>query len=125
MTRQVSGDERDRTRRNPSRARIRPFRLGDAEILCRIYPMFFIDNAVKYGSSRIVVAEADGRAVGFVMWGPALEPAWFDPGVERWAELDELHVHPNYQDRGIGTRLVRSAAREARAAGSPVRNLCL
>jgi len=49
-----------------------------------------------------------------------LEPAWFDRGVERWAELDELHVHPNYQGRGIGTRLVRSAAREARAAGFAV-----
>ena len=117
MRRQGRWYERDMTRRKPSRARLRPFRLDDAADLCRIYPMFFIDNAVKYGSSRIVVAEADGRAVGFVMWGPALEPAWFDPGVERWAELDELHVHPNYQDRGIGTRLVRSAAREARAAG--------
>src|SRR5881397_2400367 len=67
------------TRRKPSRARLRPFRLDDAADLCRIYPMFFVDNAVKYGSSRIVVAEADGHAVGFVMWGPALEPAWFDP----------------------------------------------
>src|SRR5207245_6339492 len=62
-----------------------------------------------------------GRPRGrFVMWGPALEPAWFDPGVERWAELDELHVHPGYQGRGIGTRLVRSAVREARAAGFAV-----
>jgi ribosomal protein S18 acetylase RimI-like enzyme len=82
--------------------------------------MFFVDNAVKYGSGRITVAEADGRAVGFVMWGPAFEPAWFDPGVERWAELDELHVHPDYQGRGIGTRLVRAAIRQARADGFAV-----
>src|SRR5947209_7967250 len=120
MSRQGRWYERDMTRRKPSRARLRPFRLDAASDLCRIYPMFFVDNAVKYGSSRIVVAEADGHAVGFVMWGPALEPAWFDPGVERWAELDELHVHPKYQGRGIGTRLVRSAAREARAAGFAV-----
>ena len=120
MRRQGRWYERDMTRRKPSRARLRPFRLDDAADLCRIYPMFFVDNAVKYGSSRIVVAEADGHAVGFVMWGPALEPAWFDRGVERWAELDELHVHPNYQGRGIGTRLVRTAAREARAAGFAV-----
>src|SRR5437899_11716127 len=78
MRRQGRWYERDMTRRKPSRARLRPFRLDDAADLCRIYPMFFIDNAVKYGSSRIVVAEADGHAVGFVMWGPALEPAWFD-----------------------------------------------
>src|SRR5207244_12539331 len=102
----------DMTRRKPSRARLRPFRLDDAADLCRIYPMIFVDNAVKYGSSRIVVAEADGHAVGFVRWGAALEPAWFDPGVERWAELDELHVHRNYQPRGIATRLELLAAGE-------------
>src|SRR2546427_9672303 len=117
MRRQGRWYERDMTRRKPSRARLRPFRLDDAADLCRIYPMFFVDNAVKYGSSRIVVAEADGHAVGVVMWGPAVEPAWVGPGGGGWAELDELHVHPNYQGRGIGTPLVRSAAREGRAAG--------
>src|SRR2546425_2341141 len=105
------------TRRKPSRARLRPFRLDDAADLCRIYPMFFVDNALKYGSSRIVVAEADGHAVGLVMWGPALEPAWFDPRVGPCAQLDEIHVHPNHPDRGIGTHPLRSAAPEAPAAG--------
>src|SRR2546422_260760 len=108
--------ERDMTRRRPSRARLRPFRLDDAADLCRIYALFFVDNAVKYGKGRIIVAEADCHAVGFVMWGPAFEPAWFDPGVERWAELDELHVHPDYQGQGIGTRLVRAAVQQARSA---------
>ncbi|MGQ0796337.1 MAG: GNAT family N-acetyltransferase [Methanobacteriota archaeon] len=108
------------TRRKPSRARLRPFRLDDASDLCRIYAMFFVDNAVQYGSGRITVAEADGRAIGFVMWGPAFEPAWFDPGVEQWAELRELHVDPDYHNRGIGARLVRSAVRQAREAGFAV-----
>src|SRR2546428_10888234 len=116
MSRQGRWYERDMTRRKPSRTRLRSFRLDDAADLCRIYPLFFVDNAVKYGSSRIVVAEADGHAGGLVMWSHALEPAWFDPGVERWAELDELHVHPKYQGRGIGTRLVGSAERGGRAA---------
>ncbi|TLZ76355.1 MAG: hypothetical protein E6K08_05930, partial [Methanobacteriota archaeon] len=61
-------------RRKPSRARLRPFRIDDAADLCRIYPMFFVDNAAWYASSRITVAEADGRAIGFVIWGPAFEP---------------------------------------------------
>jgi len=108
------------TRRRPSRARLRPFRLDDAADLCRIYAMFFVDNAAKFDGGRIIVAEADRHAVGFVMWSPALEPAWFDPGVERWAELDELHVHPDYQGRGIGTRLVRAAVQKAREAGFAV-----
>jgi ribosomal protein S18 acetylase RimI-like enzyme len=105
------------TRRKPSRARLRPFRINDAADLCRIYPMFFVDNAAWYGNSHITVAEANGRVVGFVMWGPAFEAAWFDPGVERWAELHELHVHPGYQDRGIGTRLVRAAIQQAGDSG--------
>src|SRR2546428_6144811 len=110
MSRQGRWYERDMTRRKPSRARLRPFRLDDAADLCRIYPMFFVDNALKYGSSRIVVADADGHADRVGEWGPAMEPARFDPGVERWAELDALHNHPDYQDPGIGTRLVRSAS---------------
>jgi ribosomal protein S18 acetylase RimI-like enzyme len=79
--------------------------------------MFFVDNAAWYGNSHITVAEAHGRVVGFVMWGPAFEPAWFDPGVDRWAELHELHVHPDDQDRRIGTRLVQAAIRQARESG--------
>ncbi|MBI4416557.1 MAG: GNAT family N-acetyltransferase [Euryarchaeota archaeon] len=100
-----------------SRARLRAFRIEDAADVCRIYPMFFVDNAIDIKGGRLTVADADGRAVGFVLWAPALEPAWFDPGVEGWAELQELHVHPEFQNRGIGTRLVRAAIRQARGAG--------
>jgi len=105
------------TRWKASRARLRPFRLEDAADVCRIYSMFFVDTAAQYGRSRITVAVADRRVVGFVMWGPALEPAWFDSGIRRWAELQELHVHAAYRNRGIGTRLVAAAQRQARRAG--------
>ena len=111
--------ERDMTSRKASRARLRPFRIEDAPDLCRIYPMFFVDNAIHFGSGRLTVAEISGRAIGFVLWAPAFERAWFEPGVERWAQLQELHVHPDFHNRGIGTRLVREAIRQARAAGFP------
>lgn len=107
------------THRKASRARLRPFRINDAPDLCRIYAMFFVDNAIYIGAGRLTVADVAGRAVGFVLWAPALERAWFDPGVNRWAELQELHVHPEFHNRGIGTRLVRAAIRQARAAGFP------
>ncbi len=102
-----------------SRARLRPFRIGDAPNLCRIYAMFFVDNAIHIGGGRLTVADIEGRAVGFVLWAPAFESAWFDSGVERWAELHELHVHPDYHNQGIGTRLVRAAIQQARTAGFP------
>ncbi len=105
------------TDRKSSRARLRPFRIEDAPDICRIYPMFFVDNALHFGGGRVMVAEIESRVVGFVMWSPALEPAWFDPGMERWAELQELHVLREFHNRGIGTRLVRMAVRQAREAG--------
>jgi len=99
--------------------RLRPFRIEDAADVCRIYPMFFVDNAIDIKGGRLTVAEIGGEVVGFVLWSPALETAWFDPGVEHWAELCELHVHPQFQNRGIGTRLVRAAVRQARSDGFP------
>jgi len=107
------------TRRKASRVRLRPFRIEDAADVCRIYPMFFVDNAIDIKGGRLTVAEIGGEVVGFVLWSPALETAWFDPGVEHWAELCELHVHPRFQNRGIGTRLVRAAIRQARRDGFP------
>ena len=102
-----------------SRARLRPFRIEDAADVCRIYPMFFVDNAIHVGGGRITVAAVRDRVVGFVLWAPALEPAWFDTEADRWAALEELHVHPEFQNRGIGTRLVLAAVRQARRAGFP------
>ena len=110
---------RDMARTKASRARLRRFRIEDAADVCRIYPMFFVDNAIDIKGGWLTVAEAGGRVVGFVLWSPAKESAWFDPGVERWAELCELHVHPSFQNRGIGTRLVRAAIRQARFVGYP------
>lgn len=102
-----------------SRARLRPFRIEDAADICRIYPMFFVDNAIDIKGGRLTVAVAGRRVVGFVLWSPAMERAWFDPRFRRWAELEELHVDDEFQNRGIGTRLVLAAIRQARRAGLP------
>lgn len=111
--------KRDMTRQKASRARLRPFRVDDAADICLIYPMFFVDNAIHIGGGRLTVAEVEGRVIGVVLWAPAFEHAWFDSGVERWTELQELHVHLEFQNRGIGTRLVREAIRQTREAGFP------
>lgn len=79
--------------------------------------MFFVDNAIHIKGGGLTVAEFGGKVVGVVLWSPATGPAWFDPQVSHWAELQELHVHPKFQNRGIGTRLVVAAIRQARKAG--------
>jgi ribosomal protein S18 acetylase RimI-like enzyme len=58
---------------------------------------------------EIQVAVVDESAVGYFVLVRGREPAYFDEGVVNWAELRELHVHPRFQRRGIGTRLVRAA----------------
>jgi ribosomal protein S18 acetylase RimI-like enzyme len=105
---------------NTSRVRFRPFRIRDAADICRIYPMFFVDNAVHFARGFTTVADRGGQVVGFVLWAPAFEPAWFDRNVRRWAELHELHVRPEFQNRGIGFRLVRKAIEQAADQGYPV-----
>ena len=79
--------------------------------------MFFVDNAIHIKGGRLTVAEIKDRVIGFVLWSRSFETAWFDPSVTRWAELQELHVHPDFQNRGIGTRLARAAVHQARSAG--------
>src|SRR5207244_6879548 len=87
---------RDMTRRKPSRARLRPFRLDDAAGVCRIYANFFVDKAVQFGRGRMTVAISDGRLAGFVLWGPASKPAWFDQAETLWPGLHDPPIE-HYQ----------------------------
>ena len=64
--------ERDMTNRKASRARLRPFRIDDAADICRIYPMFFVDNAIHIGSGRLTVAEVGGRVAQGLRTKPRL-----------------------------------------------------
>jgi len=57
-------------------------------------------------TARVMVAEADGQALGFYVLTPR-EPEW---------ELDHLWVHPRAQRGGLGTMLVRDAQSQAAAA---------
>lgn len=62
-----------------------------------------------------VVAEEDGRPVGFAFL--TLRPAiWFDGPV---SQLEELYVVPDLRDRGLGTRVLDLCRTLARRAGSP------
>jgi GNAT superfamily N-acetyltransferase len=59
-------------------------------------------DAACYG----FIAEQHGTPIGFVYLHGAHDPQW-------GTLLDNLHVRPGFTGRGIGRRLIESAAREA------------
>lgn len=58
-----------------------------------------------------LVAELDGRVVGRVILEAACPP---------YSELINLYVHPDYQGRGVGSRLVQACIKEAAGLGCSV-----
>jgi GNAT superfamily N-acetyltransferase len=86
------------------------------EIYARIYPDWRtsqregVEKVCKDGEKTIVwVAEVDGRAVGFVAF------ELYDK--DKTGEVMLLAVHPEYQNRGIGTELNNWALEKMRESG--------
>ena len=61
-----------------------------------------------------LVAELDGRIVGHV----AASPVTIDDGTPGWYGLGPVSVAPQWQGRGLGSRLVRAALAELRELGA-------
>lgn len=93
---------------------ISQYRRADAPAVRAIYPEFFEANSRELAIGTFLVARHRGRAIGFVLVVWRREPAYFDPTVTRWGEIEDLHVHEDFRNRGVGTMLVRRVLREAR-----------
>jgi len=61
------------------------------------------------GSRVVLVAEVEGKVVGLVVYQPDSK--------NKKAEVVFLAVHPDYQNRGVGTELNRHALEEMGLAG--------
>lgn len=72
---------------------------------------------IKAEDSIVLVAEVDGRVVGFVR-AEVRERPILESG--RIGVLVELYVHPQYRRRGIAGMLVREASRQLAARGITV-----
>jgi ribosomal protein S18 acetylase RimI-like enzyme len=70
-------------------------------------------RCVESAEHAVLVAEADGRIVGFVDGFMTTAP----DGTQRW-EIDLLAVHPGYQGRGMGAALVKAAYESGRRRGA-------
>ncbi|MFJ8077972.1 GNAT family N-acetyltransferase [Streptomyces sp. NPDC096176] len=93
------------------------FGLGDDEIDIRRY--IVLRHLQSPGAHALGATTAAGRLVGFVYgmpndrthwWSTVVEPYLRRTGTDHWLDdsfvITELHVHPAFQGRGIGRRLI-------------------
>jgi GNAT superfamily N-acetyltransferase len=80
------------------------------------YERYFEEN--QQGVRVTLVAAVGEAAVGYanILWQPDYEPFLSD-GIP---EINDLNVIDEYQNRGIGTALIREAERIAAEAGKPI-----
>ena len=76
---------------------------------------FIVDTLRKAGQLTVsLVANVDGAVVGHV----AISPVSISDGAAGWYGLGPISVAPEYQRRGIGSRLMREALRALREHGA-------
>jgi ribosomal protein S18 acetylase RimI-like enzyme len=76
-------------------------------------------RALRNDQRRILLAEAQGAAVGYavVQDGERDEDPFAHP--RRWREVDQLAVVPTYRQRGVARALIEHIAASASADGVP------
>ena len=109
--------------------RIRPADVTDAEGVFELLRQFATSYPVRrsafdrdyerllsmtYDGTDLLVAEDDGRLLGYALATRFLVLYAGGPV----CELHELMVHPQHRNKGIGRRLVDAVAGRARAAGA-------
>jgi ribosomal protein S18 acetylase RimI-like enzyme len=57
------------------------------------------------GLNDLIIAEVNGAFAGFVYFFVGDHP-WFEPEVDKFGHIMEVHVKPQFQDRGIATRML-------------------
>ena len=93
------------------------FEERDVQGIRSIYPQFFEDCPQLKSEEGFIVAEMNGRIVGFFVAVTQMTYPWWDRNVKSWCEIVELHVHHKFWRRGIGTQLVRKAIDYAKSKG--------
>ncbi len=85
---------------------------------CDLFELFAVSQ-VYFDRAGLIIAESEGRIVGFVHAGfaPNADQSGLD---HRCGQISALMVHPQHRRRGIGSELVRRAEAYLRQLGSEV-----
>jgi len=79
-------------------------------MLNRMYDLVTLEREVRDLGVRFERLLVDGALAGFAAHGPTLDP--------RVRKLHKLYLHPQWQGRGLGSRLLRHCEEEARRLGA-------
>jgi len=107
---------------------VRPARLEDLVEVARQYgsvgatpwdPFTDAQRLAGVPLDGLLIAEKDGTYAGFLYWFAGHKP-WFDKGADQYAQLEELHVRPEFQGWGIAQHLVDRFLRDVTERGIPL-----
>ena len=74
----------------------------------------WVADAVERGEITVLVAEADGLILGYVLFGERKSPL---KSPYRRGVIHDLYVRPGWRRKGLGKRLLEEALDEMRAKG--------
>jgi len=79
-------------------------------MLARMYAPDVLREEMRSRGICFELLRLDDHLTGFASFGPADEP--------RTIKLHKLYLHPDWQERGLGSRLLQHCERAAREAGA-------
>ncbi len=79
-------------------------------------PFANVRRLQKLDRRHLLIAEEDGKFAGFAYYYLHRKP-WFDPEVDRYSSIMELHVRAEFKNRGIGSSLLLRAVAEIIKSG--------
>ena len=79
-------------------------------------PFASVDRIRRLRRKGLLVAELDGKYAGFLFWYDGRRPG-YDNGVDRFARISDLYLHPSAQGKGIGRAFLKEALTRIRGAG--------
>jgi ribosomal protein S18 acetylase RimI-like enzyme len=107
---------------------VRPARQDDLPQVARHYgpvgvtpwdPFADPERFAKIPLEGLLIAEKDGAYAGFLYWFEGRKP-WFDKGADQYAQLEELHVIPEFQGWGVAQRLLDRFLHEVAVRNIPL-----